>query len=248
MDKLRPKAVIFDLGSTLIEYEAVPWDELHPISLSAGRRFLIQMGKKVPDEEPFLAAFNRIRQDYRDRAERELVEWEIPQVAADLLAECDVDYDDRLVDRFFDAYYVPVGEKIFAFDDTISTLQKVKEQFPVVGLVSNTVFPERCHQQELQRFEIKPHLDFTVFSSTFGLRKPHPDIFYKAANLAGYAPSECVYIGDRYMEDVQGPNGIGMPAVLKVVPERDYPHDMPDTVRRIDALSDIFEQIENRVD
>ena len=28
MDKLKVKAVIFDLGSTLIEYEKVPWMEL----------------------------------------------------------------------------------------------------------------------------------------------------------------------------------------------------------------------------
>ncbi|MBI4720598.1 MAG: HAD-IA family hydrolase [Chitinivibrionia bacterium] len=78
-----------------------------------------------------------------------------------------------------------------------------------------------------------------MFSSSFGLRKPHPDIFYEASNLAGWAPSECVYIGDRYVEDVTGPTSIGMPAILKLHPERAYPPDLSYNVRRVRTLPEL---------
>ncbi|HUV30372.1 MAG TPA: HAD family hydrolase [Acidobacteriota bacterium] len=248
MQKLEPKAIIFDLGSTLIEYEAVPWDELSAVCVAAARTELVRKGISLPGQEEFIAAFDQVRQAYRERAQSDLTEWNVLQVAAGLFEAIGVRYDEPLLQVFFDAYYVPVGEQLFAFEDTVPTLQTLRGQFPVIGLVSNTVFPEEAHLRELDRFGISPYLDFTLFSSTFKLRKPHPDIFYRAANLAGYAPSECVYVGDRYVEDVQGPNAVGMPAVLKVKPGRVYPDDMPAAVRRIDTLSGLLEHLENGVD
>ncbi|UCC45383.1 MAG: HAD family hydrolase [Candidatus Zixiibacteriota bacterium] len=248
MEKLHPKAVIFDLGSTLIEYESIPWDELGEECLIAARGFLAGEGFKVPAERDFTSAYYVIRDRYREIAYRDLVEWNVPKAAGDLLNELGIEHDDGLLDRFFDAYYQPVSKQIFVFDDVKSTLDRARECFPVIGLVSNTIFPERAHLGELKRFGIREHFNFTIFSCTFGLRKPHPDIFRKAANCAGYAPSECVYIGDRYLEDVQGPQGIGMPAILKIRPGREYPEDMPDSVRRIDALSEIFDHVEKSVD
>ena len=62
--------------------------------------------------------------------------------------------------------------------------------------------------------------------------------------LAGFAPSECLYVGDRYLEDIQGPESVGMSAILKIKPGREYPAEMPETVRRIDTLSELFDHIE----
>ena len=244
MQKLQPRAIIFDLGSTLIEYETVPWDELSVVCVKAARRFMVKKHLNVPDDKSFDEAFVRIRQGYREKAMKDRIEWDVTQVVGDLLEEWGIEYDDQLLDKIFDAYYGPVREQLYVYDDTVSTLEKVRELFPSVGLISNTVFPERTHLQEMKRFKINPFFDFTLFSSTFKLRKPHPDIFYKAANLAGYAPSECLYVGDRYLEDIQGPESIGMSAILKVKPGREYPAEMPEAVRRIDTLSELFDHIE----
>ena len=96
----------------------------------------------------------------------------------------------------------------------------------------------------MKKFGINSFLDFKIFSSTFGLRKPHADIFYHAANMAGYAPAECVYIGDRYKEDIVGPKNIGMAAILKVKKDREYPGDMPLATRRIDSLSELANHLD----
>lgn len=244
MEKLKPRAVIFDLGSTLIEYEAVPWEELNKECAEAGRRFLKKSGYAVPGAEEFLQAMEGAKSDFRKLANEHNIEWDVPRAAQLLFANLGWENTNGLADRFFDAYYSAVDKCLFMYDDTVATLTRLRSRVGVIGLISNTVFPERAHRHELKRFGIAPFLDFAIFSSTFGLRKPHPDIFYKAANQAGVAPQECVYIGDRYKEDIVGPAQIGMPAILKAKEGRDYPSEMPLLQRRVDSLSELFDHLD----
>jgi HAD superfamily hydrolase (TIGR01549 family) len=141
--------------------------------------------------------------------------------------------------RFFDVYYEPVAEQLFAYDDAQATLAEMKQSGKTVGLISNTIFPERVHKDELDRFGLTPFIDFMIFSSSFGLRKPHPDIFRKAVEHAGQDPVDCVYIGDRYVEDITGPASIGMPAILKRWDGREYPNPLPEKLRTIRTLSEL---------
>lgn len=239
MDKLYPKAVIFDLGSTLIEYESLAWTELMIQCSLNVKHFLHNEGYGVPNDEEFLNIFGEIQDMYRQLASEKLVEWTVPQAMKKLFEKLEIQSDNGLIGKAFEAYYKPVHERLFIYDDTLATLEKIKQKGYIIGLISNTIFPEEIHQKELKQFSIKPFLDFTVFSSTFGVRKPHRDIFYKAANLAGVAPSECVYIGDRYYEDYEGPTQIGMSAILKIVSIREYPTDMPPSIRSIENLKEL---------
>jgi len=247
MDKLQPRAIIFDLGSTLIEYESVPWDVLAVDCVESAREFLVSKKVSIPDKDEFHRVFSEVKATYRRVAADQLVEWDVPTASIRLFNELKIDFDDKLVHRFFDAYYEPIDKELFVYDDTIETLEFLSQSYGTLGLVSNTIFPERAHLGELKRFGIDRYLSFTIFSSVFRLRKPHPDIFYHASNLAGCAPSECVYVGDRYVEDIQGPFKIGMPAILKVKAGREYPDEMPEATRRIDTLAELSEHIEMSV-
>jgi len=244
MEKLHPKAVIFDLGSTLIEYEVVSWDELNLLCASSAREWLVDEGFRVPEEAVFHARFEEAKAAYRQAASETLKEWDVPMVAAPFLREIGITSGDGIVDRFFDAYYAPVDRLLYAYPDTIDTLRWIKERGRSIGLISNTVFPERVHRRELKRFGIEPYLNFALFSSSFKLRKPHPSIFLHACELAGCSPQDCVYVGDRYVEDIVGPNGIGMPAILRAKPGREYPPDMPPDIRRIGALSELSRHLD----
>lgn len=244
MGKLRPRAIIFDLGSTLIEYEAVPWEELGIVAVENGRQYLKSKGIEVASAETFLEGFDKIKMAYRREARETCREWSVPQVIGDLFRKLGIDKDEKVVHGFFDAYYEKVAEQLYVYDDTVTTLTRLREAYDTIGLVSNTIFPERVHHLELKRFGIAPLLDFTVFSSTLGVRKPHGDIFHKAVNLAGQAPSDCLYVGDRYLEDIQGPKELGMSAILKIKAGREYPDEMPLADRRIDKLSELFDHIE----
>lgn len=52
-----------------------------------------------------------------------------------------------------------------------------------------------------------------VVSAEEGLRKPTPRIFTRCCERLGLPPSECLFIGDTWTEDIEGATGAGMPAV-----------------------------------
>jgi putative hydrolase of the HAD superfamily len=245
MERLKVKAVIFDLGCTLIEYEAYSWDEMAREAIENGHTMLRKKGIAVPDLETFHTQYVTIRDQFRKQSAEALTEWSIPRAVRLLFERLEIAHDDDLVERFFDAYYEPVEKSLFLYDDALATLEIIRERFPTLGLVSNTIFPERAHQKELKRFGINHLFDFEIYSSSFGFRKPRPEIFYQAANRAGYAPSECVYIGDRYQEDILGPTSVGMAGILKLKDGREYPEKMPEAFAEIRQLAELTEILEN---
>ncbi len=243
-EKLTPRAVIFDLGSTLISYPSTVWDEISDQCIANAREFLMGQGHDMPSEAEFIAAYRILRDGYRKSAAETLVEWSVAQLAQKMIEQAGITPTDKLTDGFFNAYYERLEPHVYAYEDTVEVLARISEKYGTVGLVSNTIFPERIHHDEMERFGFAKYLSFGLFSSSFGVRKPHSDIFYQAANLAGYAPGECVYIGDRYIEDVTGPNNIGMPAILKWHESRDYPDDMPYSTRQVRTLSELVQHFD----
>ncbi len=244
MNKLNPKAVIFDLGSTLIDFPVENWEVVCRNCSLKGRQFLNDSNIKVPDENEFHASFEQVRIELRDNSAHSFHEYTVVQTAEVLFHRLGIAADNGLADKFFDAFYAELEQHLSLYDDTIDVLTRIRNRFNKVGLISNTIFPERVHHNEFKRFGLKPFFDFTIFSSTFGLRKPHHAIFDEAARLAGQEPIECVYIGDRYLEDVQGSSCAGMHSILKIISDREYPADMPDAIRRISALSDLTNHLD----
>lgn len=244
MKKLSPKAVIFDLGSTLVNFPVSNWDEVSRECSLAGRQHLIEAGHDLPSEAIFLAEFEKARANFRELAADTYKEWTIDQAAEVLLKDLGLQTGNGLAMKFFDTFYSSLERHLSLYDDTIDVLTRIRKRYEKVGLISNTIFPEKVHHHEFKRFGLRPYFDFAIFSSTFGLRKPHPSIFLEAARLAGCAPSDCVYIGDRYVEDFQGSTGAGMEAILKVFPDREYPENLPDTIRKIYCLTDLSKHLD----
>lgn len=105
-----------------------------------------------------------------------------------------------------------------------------------LGLLSNTVFPAAWHRDWLERDGVLHLLDATVFSSDLPVAKPHPDAFRAAASAVGFAPEDCVYVGDRLYEDVSGSQAVGMRAIL--VPHSRIPVDqLRETEAQPDAVA-----------
>ena len=99
MEKLKPKAVIFDLGSTLIEYESVPYPELSVTAASSVWRFLSKAGHDVPEEDEFIDFFEDIKEEFRKPARKDLTEWTIPAAVGKLLESLKIEQQDGLVVR-----------------------------------------------------------------------------------------------------------------------------------------------------
>jgi putative hydrolase of the HAD superfamily len=117
-----------------------------------------------------------------------------------------------------------------------------------IGVLSNTMWPRRVHQQIFVRDGIDELIDGAVYSSEIDWTKPHPEAFRAAMAAVGVDdPAACVFVGDRPFDDVYGAKQAGMRAVL--VANSDVPafaDAQPDAViRRLAELSPLVETWRN---
>ncbi len=239
-NKIDVDGIIFDMGSTLIEYENIPWRILNLDCLKSGYEFLVEESMAPPPLEEFSDTYLKIREEYRDEAAETLIEYNILTPLVRLLEETNLPDPEELADRFFEAYYRPVVAQLTIFADTVSVLDRLKKAGKKIGLVSNTIFPENYHVKELAQYRLHSLFDFTIFSSTFGWRKPHPKIYDEAIRLIGLPPERLLFVGDRYLEDYLGPRESGMRAIIRFREGREYPNPMPRDVIIIKALSGLL--------
>jgi putative hydrolase of the HAD superfamily len=77
-----------------------------------------------------------------------------------------------------------------------------------VGVVSNSLAD--VQYGKLNTLGLTPLLSCIVLSEEFGVRKPDPAIFQRAAQLSGVTPSDCLFVGDSYLKDMLGARAAGM--------------------------------------
>jgi putative hydrolase of the HAD superfamily len=79
-----------------------------------------------------------------------------------------------------------------------------------------------------------------VFCRDVGWRKPAPHIFTYALNQLQVEPEQCLFVGDNPLWDIQGPQQVGIQAVLL---DRAGNHaGEPQTIK---SLSELPQQIEH---
>lgn len=76
------------------------------------------------------------------------------------------------------------------------------------------VSPGRCLKRLLDSYDLARHFDGFVFSDDVGRSKPHRAMFEAAARALGVGLDEMVHVGDREVNDVAGPQALGMRAIL----------------------------------
>ena len=223
------KAVLFDMGSTLLEFENQPWEDLIRQGIEAVYKGLHAHGALLPPSPDFYQVF---RESYREtwrQAEQSLIEMEIRLLLQQTAQGLGLSLTEALLLDLVRAHYGPVSAQVTIYADTIDTLADVRRRGMKVGLVSNTVWPGALHKEDLERFGILQFFDHVLFSADLGVRKPHPQIFQTALEALNVAPHEAVFVGDRVPEDVEGAKRIGMRGVWKERPDREQlAHVIPD--------------------
>lgn len=217
---------LFDLGGTLINYDNQPWSELGRLGCIEGARFINESFNADIDVEKLNASLHEAvgrMIEYRGDSDYEL---DLPALVSKTLGKFGIQTTDGIPQKFIEAYYNPIHEQITLFPYAVEILSKINQAGMKIGLVSNTIFPAEYHREEMRDFGIYDFFDFTLFSSDENIRKPGKDIFLKALKLGESDPGETVFIGDRLVEDIGGPQSVGIAAILKYVEGHDYSADI----------------------
>jgi putative hydrolase of the HAD superfamily len=199
------EAVLFDWGDTLMEFAYAP--ELvaagHRAGLAAiGRDGLPELTEHFREEyEPLFWAAGTIE------------EIEYPQLVRRLLGDFGIPLDDGELDRFLEAEHDAWAPARRLAANTHPLLEALRERGLGLGLVSNAFDPGWLLHRDLEHMGLAQRLDFSVFSSEVGMRKPHPAIFERALEALGVAPENALFVGDRLFEDIRGSAELGMTTV-----------------------------------
>jgi putative hydrolase of the HAD superfamily len=220
------KAVLFDMGSTLLEFENQPWEELIGQGIEAVYEALDLNGAALPARDVFCQAFRETYRTTWQKAEESLIEMEIRRLLEGTARALRQPCSDADVLHLARIHYRPVSSQVTIYADTIETLVEVRRRGMKIGLVSNTVWPGALHREDLGRFGLLDFFDHLLFSADVGLRKPHPQIFQAALGALQVAPHEAVFVGDRLPEDVAGAQRVGMRGVWKQRPDRERSADI----------------------
>jgi putative hydrolase of the HAD superfamily len=202
------EAVLFDWGDTLMQFAYSP--EL----VSAGHRAgLAATGRDGLPEAAEVT--ERFREEYEPLfwVPGTIEEIEYPDLVRRLLRDFGVEIDDEELGRYLEAEHRAWDPARILAAHTHPLLETLRARGLKLGLVSNAFDPGWLLHRDLEQMGLAERLDFSVFSSEVGMRKPHPAIFERALEALGAEPEQALFVGDRLYEDVRGAAEVGMTTV-----------------------------------
>ncbi|MEZ5359506.1 MAG: HAD family hydrolase [Candidatus Zixiibacteriota bacterium] len=237
------KGVIFDMGSTLLEFEKRPWVETMLIGQTYGHERLTSKGIHLPPLDEFNTGLDTIKFAKRDKAKETLDEWFIDDAFIEYLHGIGVNNVEENAKILSEEFYRAVREIVEPLPGAQETLEELSNRGLKIGMISNTIFPPHEHDRDLDEYGMKPFLPIRIYSCEFGFRKPKPEIYAEGLRLLDLPAEQIVFVGDRYIEDVKGPQDAGMKAVLRKCELREYPNPLPDGFPAVSQLPELLDII-----
>ena len=193
------RAVIFDWGGTLTPWHSIDLREL----------WLEVCARHYPAGEAtaMAAAVRAAETELRQLGERSQQSWTLD----DIFERAGVTASAEFLASYFEAW----DPHTLTDPDALPLLRELRRRDIKVGVLSNTMWPRRAHEQIFIRDEVLELLDAAVYTSEIDWVKPHPEAFRAAMAAIGETdPAACVFVGDRPYDDIHGAKSAGMRAIL----------------------------------
>lgn len=217
------RAVIFDLGGTLMEWPE--WMERAPEKWRASYSYLVAARPgKWPNETEFVAAMRAAELEHWrlvDEAQASTTPLGLVREGFRRLA---IEPTEDAALAVLDGYAASATGWAEVYPTSATTLLALRGAKYRLGLLSNTWWAAAWHDADLAAHGLGDLFDVVVYTSDLPRSKPHPSAFRHVARRLDVAPEECVMIGDRLIDDVGGALGVGMRGIWRrnaTTPTRD---------------------------
>ncbi len=238
------QAVIFDLGDTLIHGNFTAgatetiWEEIYAQLINPAQE------ATIPELALLRSAWQEHVQTAMARTWREKTEQEVefmPLVRQAFrsagIAQAE---DEAFLRQVISLEHRLLYQRVVnVAPEAISTLGELRQRGYKLGLVSNFCNLPEVAYQNIRQVGLLDYFDQTILSCEIGLRKPAPAIYQQMLDRLGVAANTVLFVGDRLIEDVQGPQKLGM----RGVQTRQFRQDEPNPRIQPDAIVDRLDQI-----
>lgn len=226
------KAVLFDLGGTLIKFDVVhPGEVFQRILISLGisrsldetKTAFLNAEKEAKDLN-LLSSFGKMdREEYWNQ-------WDALVLKHLGIAE-NVELAGIVQSKWFDFVNFTL------YPEVKDVLMELQQRGLKLGLIS-TAYEEEIHLNlEMVNLEKAP-FDIIVGVDTIKKVKPNPDIFNYAISKLNVKPEEAIFVGDNVEADYEGAKNAGIHALLI-----DRTEKQQSGLRKIKNLREILTQI-----
>jgi HAD superfamily hydrolase (TIGR01509 family) len=218
---LKPRAVLFDIGSTLWSSPAEDPGALDAC-YSRGRQILLDALGDAPPAQSLVEAVEGYFAEWEEiwRHDASIVtQAPTEDFVATALGRLGVQAPPDALAAFTDAILqVSVGTAVVeppepGMPEALAGLRALGLR---LGCVSNAFMGAATLHRIMVERRLGEHLEMTISSCEFGYRKPHPSIYEAAVERMGVAAGEVIFVGDRVEQDVVGPAKLGMRTVLSL--------------------------------
>lgn len=212
-----PRAILFDLGETLLHFAGVNRLEAFLQGARAGHAYLVARGLRLDPVEQFLKALvsrGKKAMLLNSISRREV---DIRQLFILATGVPGVELPPELWAGFVETMYEPLAKSARLDPQTRPVVTALRDAGIRVALVSNTFVPSLAMEDHLQRLGIRDLFEHRFYSSDVGLKKPSLSVFRVALGALGVArPRDAWHVGDELVADVLGARRAGMISVLRL--------------------------------
>jgi HAD superfamily hydrolase (TIGR01549 family) len=209
------KAVLFDLGDTILNFGRVKTTRAFLAGARLSHAFLREQGQPVA-WFPWYFMRNlvrlRIRYLVSNLTRKDFNSFEVLQAVG---ARLGVKLSPPQWERFAWLWYEPLSRCAEVEPDLRETLQTLRDRGLELGIVSNTFVNRASLEKHLQQLGLLEFFSVQLYSYEYHFRKPNSEIFQIAADKIGTPVENIVFIGDRIDNDILPALKSGMRAVLK---------------------------------
>jgi HAD superfamily hydrolase (TIGR01549 family) len=243
MSQTEIKAVLFDLGDTLLDFGRVHTIRLVLQGARSSYDYLKGQGQPVGSFTGyFLRYLVRLRiryflSEYRGKDFDSLALLE--KVGRKEGMTCSRYEWEQVIWH----WYEPLSKLAEVECDLKKTLTDLQAMGLKLGIVSNTFVNRASLERHLEELGIRDFFSLRLYSYELGLRKPDLRIFEIAAEKIGEAPEDILFVGDRIDKDIVPALASGMRAALKDA-YTNAGKDAPAGAWRIARISELLDLIE----
>jgi putative hydrolase of the HAD superfamily len=209
------KAVLFDLGETLVNFGKVKRLEVFREGARLSYDFLKSKGQPVGNFKYYF---------WRNLLSLHICRWLSCVGGKDfdalrLLSKSGTKNGIKLNEQewghFAWLWYEHLSKAGIVEPDIVETLRALKEMGLKLGIISNTFVHGSSLEKHLEQFGILEFFEVKFYSYQFDFRKPDVRIFIKAVDAIGERLPNTLLVGDRINKDIKPALMLDMPAVLK---------------------------------
>jgi Predicted hydrolase (HAD superfamily) len=225
---MRIKAVGFDIGQTIIQYnKPLNWKALYRPALAG---VLVACGLAVSEDK--LVRGCAVLSKYNTRIHYREHEVDSTVVFTDILRSWQA--DSNLIDPAKRSFYAFFRNDACPFAGAEAVFCQLKERGIKIGVLTDVAYGMDREYALADLQGLAPYVDVALTSVDVGFRKPHAKGFAALLEQLAVEPGEMAFVGDE-AKDMAGANQAGMYSLLinRDEQEKDYAqrktlHDLAD--------------------